>query len=234
MAADGCEEVVRVIVAANSRLFADVLAGALRQWGIEVVHSGPMSGAEAVETFQRACPDVALLDHVLSGCGGLEATGVIRASSPGAKVILLAGIFTPDQVERALSSGAVGFLPKSLGLAELVEAIRQAHRGRPLVYAEELANLVDELNACVQHSEELHDRYATLTGRELELLAQLGDGKMTAEVAANLNVSPGTLKNHLTRIYTKTGAACRLEAIDNARRIGIIPPRRGSESRRAP
>lgn len=214
------------MVAVKLRMFADALANTLQQSdGIEVVQHGVMGGAEAVEAFQRTNPDLALLDYLLSGMDGPEATGAIRAASPTAKVLLLSGTYGPDHIERALNFGAVGFLPMSLSPDEVVDAIRQAHRGRPLIYADELAKFVDELNARIQLGDELYARYETLTDHELEILRQLGEGQTTSQVARSLSISPGTLKNQLTRIYAKTGARNRIEVVDIARNTGVLPER---------
>lgn len=207
-------------------MFADALTRSLqRADGIEVVCHGAMSGSQAVEEFGRVRPDVALLDYFLGEVNGCQATRAIRQSSPTARVILLSGVYGPDHIEGALAVGASGFLPKSLGVAQVVEAIRQAHRGRPLVYADDLANLLDELRVRIRHGDDLYSRYGTLTEHELDILRHLGEGKTTSEAAKCLAMSAGTMKNQLTRIFAKTGAATRMEAIDTARRTGLLRPR---------
>ncbi|HUR18237.1 MAG TPA: response regulator transcription factor [Acidimicrobiales bacterium] len=220
------EQPITVMVAVDIELFGCALAHSIDGWnGIEVVHHGAMGGADALEIFKRASPDVVLLTYELAGLDGPETTEAIRACSSAAKVLLLAGIYGPQQVERALSAGAAGFLPKSLSVSHVVESIRQAHLGRPLVYAEELADIVDGLNKRIRRGDDLYARYATLTERELEILRLLGEGKTSREVAADLFMSAGTLKNQLTKIFSKTGAASRVEAIETARRAGFIPER---------
>lgn len=217
---------ITLVLALNNRLLGDALAYCLQEVeGLEVLAHGPLGGAEAVEEFRRLRPDVALLDYALPGLDGQGATEQILASSPGAKVLLLSGAFGPEHVERALTVGAAGFLPKSLTVAQLVESIRLAHSGESLVYADGLAELVDVLNARIRQGDDLYARYATLTDREVEILRCLGDGQTTSEVAVTLSMSVGTLKNHLSRVFTKTGADTRLEAIDRARRIGLLTAR---------
>lgn len=217
---------ITLFIALRVRLFADALADSLQQVdGLEVLQHGAMGGSEAVEVFARLRPDVALLDYFLSGLDGPGAIVRMRASSPDAKVILLSGVFGPEHVERSLAAGAAGFLPTSLSVAQLAEAIRLAHAGEPLVYPDSLADLVDVLNARIRQGDDLYGRYATLTERELEILRHLGDGATTGEVAARLSMSVGTVKNQLTRIFSKTGAETRLEAVHTARTIGLVPPR---------
>jgi len=218
------------MIAARLKLFSEVLAYSLKHaHNIAVVQQGSMDGREAVDAFRRSLPDVVLLDYFLSGLDGPEATREMRAASPDAKVLILAGIYGPDEVERALAAGAVGFLPKSLGFSQLVDAIRQAHRDRPLVYPDQLANLVDELKARIQEGDELYARCGSLTDRELAILRQLSEGSSTSQVAANLAVSAGTVKNQLTRIFSTLGAGSRMEAIDIARRSGFLDGRRAPE-----
>lgn len=219
------------MVAVNLRLFGDVLALSLeRAEGITVVHHGAMGGADAVDAFHRTRPDIALLDYTLVGLDGPEATAAIRRSSPSAKVLLMAGTFAAQDVERALAAGAVGFLPKGVSLSHVVDSVRQAHQGRPLVYADELARLVDQLNARARYGDDLLARCATLSDRELEVLRWLSEGKTTAQVAAAMALSVGTIKNTLTQIFAKTGASTRLEAVDMARMTGVLgrPPGGGA------
>jgi DNA-binding NarL/FixJ family response regulator len=218
--------VITLFLALNVRLLGDALARSLEEVdGLEVLAHGPLGGAEAVQELLRLRPDVALLDAALPGLDGPAATEQILASSPGAKVLLLSGVFGPEHVERALAAGAAGFLPKSLGFAQLVEAIRLAHSGAALVYGDDLADLVDVLKARIREGDDLYARYETLTHRELEILRHLGAGRTTSEVAVTMAMSVGTVKNHLTRVFTKTGADTRLEAVETARRIGLIPSR---------
>lgn len=211
------------MVGLSRQLFAEVLAFSLgRHDDIDVVHHGAMGGAEAVAAFERVQPDVALLDYVLSGADGPEATRAIVASSPQAKVLLLSWTHGPEQVEKALVAGARGFLPKSLSVAQVVDAVRQVHRGRPLAYGEDLADLVDDLSARIERGDDLRARLMSLTRRELEILVLLGEGHTTKEVARELSTSTGTIKNSLTRIFAKTGARTRLEVINWARALKLI------------
>jgi DNA-binding NarL/FixJ family response regulator len=211
------------MVAVNLRLFGDVLTHSLqRNSGIEVVYPGPTRGAEVVKLYRRTLPDVLLLDYVLPGLDGPETTQEIRASSPTAKVLLLAGSYGPDDVERALAVGAVGFLPKSLSIDQLVEAIRQVHLQQPFVYQNQLVDLVDELRGRMRDEEELYARCASLTDRELDILRQLAEGRSTRQVATSMSMSSGTVKNYLTRIFCTIGAGSRLEAIYIARRTGLL------------
>lgn len=223
MKAGESHDVATVMVAVNLRLFGDVLTHSLeRIAGIEVVYPGPIRGAEVVKLYRRTLPDILLLDYILPGLDGPETTQEIRASSPTAKVLLLAGSYGPDDVERALAVGAVGFLPKSLSIDQLVEAIRQVHLQRPFVYQDQLVNLIDELRGRMRDKEELYERCASLTDRELEILRQLAEGRSTRQVATSMSMSAGTVKNYLTRIFCTTGAGSRLEAIYIARRTGLL------------
>ena len=210
------------MIAVNLRLFGDVLNHSLQLVpDINVVYPGPLEGTEAVTLHQKMRPDVALVDYTLRGLDGPDTTREIRASSPAAKVLLLAGAYGPEDLERALSAGAMGFLPKSLGFDRLVEAIRACHGDRP-VGSDQLADLADELRARMQEGDEQYARCASLKERDLEILRHLAEGRSTTEVARTLSMSVGTVKNHLTRILGTIDASSRREAIDMARRAGFL------------
>lgn len=215
---------ISVLVADGERLFAEALGDALRdQPDFAVVDEHPGLGEQAVAAVLHHRPDVVLFDYWMLGMDGPQATHAILAWAPGTRVLLLSWVHGPEQVQKGLNAGAVGFLPKSLPLEKVVEAVRRAGAGERLVFGEELAQLVDVIEQ--RHQEAVHraDGLMTLTRRETEVLKLLAEGRHTKALARELGITVGTLKNHIHRILTKTGARTQLEAIRLARYEQLIP-----------
>lgn len=212
-----------VLVADGQKLFAQAVGIALRTYPeLEVLPEHPTTGTAALEVATREEPDMLLLDYWLPGMDGPACTRAVRERTPGAKVLLLSWLHGPQHVQEALAAGAVGFLPKSLTFDQLVEAIRRACAGEALVFGEQLARLVEDIERRAEESEERVKRLATLSGRELEVLDRLGKGLSPKEIAVDLEISIGTVKNHIHSILVKTGGRTQLEAILVARYHRII------------
>lgn len=216
---------IDVVVAVGPGLLCEAIAVVLQQYpDVNVVQRGRMTGSELVEVVGPARPDVALLDYFMPDMHGPELTRAVLSAAPGTKVLLLSWCHSPDQVREALNAGAVGFLPKSLTVSDVVDAIRHAHDGKPLVFAAELARLLEDYDQVVEQGEELYARLTTLTKRELEILNLLAQGGTSKQVAVKLGITPATLKNHMSKVLTKTGAHTRLDAMNLARMADLIPP----------
>lgn len=218
---------IRVLVADAQCLFAEALGAGLRQYpDIEVVARYPTTGADAVEAVTRSGPQVALIDYWIPGMKGTVVAKAVREwaeqSGSGAKVLLLSWLHGRQHVQEALHAGAIGFLPKSLHLDQVADAVRQAHAGHPLVHGEELARLVDETERRADKDEKLTDLLKTLSPREVQTLQALGTARPRDQVAKDLGIAVGTLANHIHKILAKTGARDVMEVVTIARRKGII------------
>jgi len=210
-----------VLVADAQRLFSGALALALGlKPDLAVLDERPISGPAAVEAVRVWTPDVVLMDNWIDGA---EAVKQIVATAPASKVLLLSWIKAPDQVREAIDAGAVGFLPKSLTIDRVAEAIRLAHAGQTLVYADELKRLMENINERDKEADEFSARIETLSARELQILLLLSQGKLIQEVAKELDVVPGTVTAHINQILKKTGARSQAEALAMARQWGSIP-----------
>jgi NarL family two-component system response regulator LiaR len=166
-------------------------------------------GREAIEACEQLKPDVILMDLVMPELGGVAATRTIHQRCPTVQVIALTSFQEKELVQDALQAGAIGYLLKNVSGEELVEAIRQAHGGRPTLAPE-------AVQALIQPPSEAEALAANLTRREQEVLALLVKGMSNPEIAGHLFISRATVKVHISNILSKLGVASRVEAISLA------------------
>jgi DNA-binding NarL/FixJ family response regulator len=180
---------------------------------IEVVGQAA-GGEEAVRLAPAARPDVVLMDLSMPGMGGAEATRRLLAVAPEAHVVALTSFSAREGIVTALDAGATGFLLKDADEPVLIAGIRAAAAGgSPL--APSAASVVLAERGAGRHGE--------LTGREREILALLATGAPNKVIAQRLEISPKTVKAHLSSVFRRIGARDRLEASRWARRQGLAP-----------
>ena len=201
---------IRVLVVDDHPVLRDGVAAILENQTDMAMVGEARDGAEAVQRHAALLPDVTLMDLQMPGMNGVDAIAAIRAAHPGARIIVLTTYAGDAQAVRALKAGAVGYLLKSSLRTELIDAIRDVHRGQRHVHrevAEEIAlHVVDE----------------ALTAREIAILQLVSVGKANKQVAADLGLSEETVKGHLKSIVSKLDVADRTHAVTVAARRGII------------
>ena len=173
------------------------------------------NGVTAVKLCGEILPDVVLMDMVMPEMDGATATRAICAKYPKVKVIALTSFNDGEWVKNALEAGAIGYILKDISAVDLVKAIRDAHAGRATLSPETAQTLVETAN---QPPEPGLD----LTEREREVLALMVEGQINAKIAEELNVSPFTVKSHVSNILFKLGVASRTEAVTLALRHKIV------------
>jgi DNA-binding NarL/FixJ family response regulator len=178
------------------------------------------TGEEAIELARKLHPDVAVMDIAMPRLDGLEATRRITAECPRCQVLVLTAHEEERTIIQLLQAGAVGYLPKTIGLDELLEAIRAAARGESVLPPAVAAVVVRHLAEKEPPEEPAHP----LTDRELEVLRAAAQGLTNYDIAQQLTVSVRTVEAHLTHVYNKLGVSSRTEAVVHAMRQGWIPP----------
>lgn len=163
-------------------------------------------GEEAVQLVALHRPDVVLMDLMMPGTDGVTATRLIRQKYPHTQVVALTSFAEEALVQGALQAGAVGYLQKNVGAAELAAAIRAAHSGR-MTLSSEAAQVL------AQSTTQPPTAPNALTEREREVLALMAAGLNNQEIAERLVVSLGTVKFHVSNIYDKLGVDSRVLAV---------------------
>lgn len=218
---------VRVLVADDQRLLREGIASLLEvQEGITIVGQAA-SGREAVELALATRPDVALMDVRMPEMDGIEATFELRRQLPACRVLMLTTFDDDEYILEALKVGATGYLLKDIPSEDLAQAIQAAHKGiyqlDPTVAAKVVASLVGAPNSTGRNITP-PERLATdnLTEREVEVLRLVAQGVTNKEIARTLNISEGTVKNHISSILSRLGLRDRTQAALYAREQGLL------------
>lgn len=205
---------IRVLIADDQRVVRDglsMLVGLID--GVEVIGTA-RDGTEAVELAQSGHPHVVLMDLRMPRMEGAEATRAIRSALPETHVLILTTYADDESLFPALQAGARGYLTKDASAEEIEQAIRALVAGQthldPAIQQRLVAAVLDETPLPASESRPLPD---SLTPREAEVLKLIAEGRSNAEIAETLVVSPATVKTHVNRIFYKTGARDRAQAV---------------------
>ncbi|MEA2316229.1 MAG: hypothetical protein QOD44_418 [Solirubrobacteraceae bacterium] len=170
-------------------------------------------GSEAVALATSTRPDVVLMDLLMPDVDGVAATRAIRATVPGARVVILTSFSEPDGILRALDAGATGYLLKECDPDELYRAVRAAARGE--------SPLAPKAAGTVIAARAARLRGGTLSAREREVLLLLAKGYPNKVIGRELGISEKTVKSHMTRILSTLDVADRTQAALWAERHGL-------------
>jgi two-component system, NarL family, response regulator DesR len=167
-------------------------------------------GDEVVDAVLATGAQVALLDVEMPGLDGLAATAALRERVPACRVLIVTTFGRPGYLRRAMEAGAGGFVVKDTPARQLADAVRRVHQG---------LRVVDPALA----AETLTAGASPLTGREADVLASARGGATVADLARDLHLSEGTVRNYLSAAIGKTGARTRAEAVRIADENGWLP-----------
>ncbi len=212
---------IRILLADDHRILREGLRSLLAQQSDISVVGEASDGDTAVTLARELRPDIVIMDVVMPGLGGVEATRLIRAELRDTKVIGLSMHADRRFVSEMLRAGALGYLVKDSAFEELNMAVRTVMQNRPYLSAAITGSLVEDFvrQACTQ------ERQATplqmLTTREQEVLRLLADGKRVKEIAHFLNISVKTVESHRQNIMDKLEIHSTIELTRYALREGL-------------
>jgi DNA-binding NarL/FixJ family response regulator len=201
---------IRILTVDDHQLLREGIAAVLESQEDMTLVAQASNGREAVDNFRRLRPDVTLMDLRMPDMSGIEAITEIRGEFPDARIIVLTTYAGDVQAAAALKAGAAGYLLKNLVRKELLETIRAVHSGKRRVPPE----IATEIAEHVADDE--------LTRRELDVLRRVAAGKSNKLIAAELDISEGTVKTHMKSILPKLDASDRTHAVMIALKRGIL------------
>lgn len=200
---------IRLLLVDDQALIRGAM-GALLDLEPDLEVAGDAGDAEqAASEAARLRPDVCLMDIQLPGADGIEATTAVRRASPETRVLIVTTFARPGYLHAALAAGASGFIVKDAPADQLADAVRRVHAG---------LRVVDPALA----EASLFEGASPLTERERQILRLSADGRPIAQIAGEVFLSPGTVRNHLSSAIGKLGADNRAQAAQIARDKGWI------------
>lgn len=218
---------LRILIVDDQVLFREALNTLLSVHSEFVVVGEAGNGQEALDILLTEKPDIVLMDLRMPIMDGVEATRKMVELYPAIRVIILTTFDDNDDVINALRAGAVGYLMKDVTSEKLFEAINSAYRGEYFLLPSITAKVVNELNriqdTSTRGSSPSHaELIEPLSPRELEILNLVAKGLNNREIAGQLVITEGTVKNHLSNILGKLGARDRMQAVLKAREYGVL------------
>jgi two-component system response regulator DesR len=200
---------IRVVLAEDQTMVLGALSALLELEPDISVVAQSANGRDALAAVTRLTPDVLVTDIEMPQMTGLELAASIRTSHPNTRTIILTTFARPGYLRRAMDAGARGYLLKDRPASELADAVRRVHRG---------LRVVDPDLATEAWNAELDP----LTDRERQILQRAGDGRSSTEIAGELHLSEGTVRNYLSEAIAKLGASNRIDAARIARAKGWL------------
>ena len=177
------------------------------------------TGAEAVALARQHAPDVVVMDLIMPGGDGVEATRQVKQASPRTQVIVLTSYHEDEHIFPAIRAGALSYVLKDIDPDDLADAIRRAHAGEAVLNPRVAARMVKELHGA---REAAVNPFSELTDRELDVLRLVAAGQSNKDIAATLVISEKTVKSHISNILSKLHLADRTQAAVYAWQTGIV------------
>jgi len=178
------------------------------------------NGAEAVQKVQELLPDVVLMDLVMPVMDGITATRRISEISPSSRILVMTSFGEDEKVFPSIKVGATGYLLKDTPAEDLARAVRAVARGEFLLHPDIAHKVLTEFTGARPESS---PHITKLTPREIEVLNLIAHGRSNKEIAAELNISIHTVKNHVSNILSKLHRMDRTQAALYALRQGLLP-----------
>jgi two-component system response regulator DesR len=197
---------IRVVLAEDQEMVLGALAALLAMEGDITVVAQTRTGKQAIDAVRTHRPDVLIADIEMPEMSGIDAARALNGS--GTRVIMVTTFARPGYLRRAMEAGASGYLLKARPARELADAVRRIHRGLRVIDSELASEAWAEPDP--------------LTERERQVLRLSAEGVSTADIARQLHLSAGTVRNYLSDAIDKLGASNRIEAARTAREKGWL------------
>lgn len=191
---------------------------------IEVIGEAS-NGAQAITLAQELMPDVVLMDLLMPGMDGIEATRQIKAKLPSTEVIVLTSYHEDENIFPAIRAGALSYLLKDIDPDELSDAIRLAARKEAVLNPRVASRLMQEVRG--GRRADSYNPLNELTEREMEVLQEIASGKSNADIATTLFISEKTVKTHISNILSKLHLSDRTQAAVLAWQRGVVKREEG-------
>jgi len=215
-------DAVRVLIVDDHDLFRAGLRQLLEEQERVHVVGEASGGAQAVQLVSESAPDVVVMDLNMPGMSGVEATRQISLLAPLTRVVVLTISDQDSDVMDAILAGACGYLLKDASIQELMHGIETAAVGESLISPTIAAKVLRRVRSSSSQPEIERAIRAELSDREIEVLKLIANGKDNAQIAADLHISPKTVKNHISNILMKLQIDNRIQAAVYAVRSGIV------------
>ena len=213
---------VRVLIADDQTLFREGIKDLLENEKIVEVVGEAVDGADVIRQAKKLKPDVILMDIKLPQIDGIAATRVIRKECPATNVLILSSYEDEAHVMEAIQAGANGYLSKMLPASELVNALKAFANDGVMIPQQVMGKLLAGLRQMA--SGEGQGSPVALTKTEIRVLVLLGSGLSNKEIAAKMDCSVKTIKNHLNAVFQKLSVSNRTEAVVKGIEMGLISP----------
>jgi DNA-binding NarL/FixJ family response regulator len=213
---------LRVLIADDHPIFRDGIQTLLATADDIVAVGEARTGEEAVELAATLAPDVILMDIRMPGCSGIDATRRIVAANQTVRVLVVSMFEDDASIFTAMRAGARGYILKDADRSDILRAIRAVGQGEAIFSPAIATRLLDYFTSPSQTL--AATEFPELTDREREILEMVADGYRNADIARQLVLSPKTVRNYVSSIFTKLQVSDRGNAIIRARKAGLGAP----------
>lgn len=204
---------VRVVIVEDNDALRQTLCSLIKRTAGMSLVAGYRSGETALQAAGKDLPDIVLMDIRLPGMNGIECVKELRRVLPSAKAVMLTAYEEADDIFKALSAGAFGYLLKSVSASRIRDAIMEAHSGGAPFSGSVARRLVSFFHHHAKPAPSKEVELHTLSPRENEVLQLLAEGQAYKQIAAILNISINTVCSHIKRIYEKLHIHSQSEAV---------------------
>jgi DNA-binding NarL/FixJ family response regulator len=211
----------RVLLVDDHDLFRTGLRNLLEEGDVDVVGEAG-AGEDALRLVRELQPDVVVMDLNMPGMTGVEATKRIVSLAPLTRVVVLTISDQDADVMDAIMAGACGYLLKDASIEDVMRGIQSAAVGESLISPTIAGKVLERMRAATASPDAAETIRTELSDREIEVLKLIANGKDNAQIAADLHISPKTVKNHISNILMKLQIENRIQAAVYAVRSGIV------------